>query len=116
MGIEDILKTNGSLYTAYDGATPSINPLATKTSELHAKPIGAAGYSLDGIDKTKVQGQYDGYADGLPLNLLPNPSTLDANGVEPTTALKDPLINTANNTFSNGTYRKFIDPKLAGRI
>jgi hypothetical protein len=115
MGIEDILKTNGSLYTAYDGATPSINPLATKTSELHAKPTGKAGYSLDGTDKTKVQGQYDGYADGV-LDILPAPSTLDVNGLVPTTALKDPLINTFNNTFSNGTYRKFIDPALAGRI
>jgi len=35
MGLLDKLQNNGSTLTAYNGTTPSINPLATQLSKLH---------------------------------------------------------------------------------
>ena len=49
MGLLDKLTTQGSNLTPYDGATPQINPLATKQSKLHADG-NQPGYSLNGSD------------------------------------------------------------------
>jgi hypothetical protein len=82
MGIQDILKTKGSTYTKYDGATPSVNPLATQASNLHADLAGTAGYSLDGASFNTVNQAFIQYDDGM-NNVLPQPSQLDLNGKTP---------------------------------
>ena len=81
MGIKDLLSTKGSNLTAYNGKTPSVNPLATDQSKLHAdgnKP----GYSLDGANFNVVNSNYNNYLDGT-INSLPRPSQLDLNGKTP---------------------------------
>ena len=81
MGIKDLLSTKGSNLTAYNGKTPSINPLATDQSKLHAdgnKP----GYSLAGSNFNTVNNNYNSYLDGV-NNFLPLPSNLDLNGKTP---------------------------------
>lgn len=83
MGIKDLLldPLKGSNLTAYNGATPSINPLATKSSKMHA--FGdTAGYSLNGAYSSEVNKDYQAYLDGVPNN-LPQPSQLDLNGKTP---------------------------------
>jgi hypothetical protein len=82
MGIQDILTTKGSAYTKYDGATPSVNPLATQASKLHADLAGTAGYSLDGASMSTVNTAFNQYDDGM-NNVLPQPSQLDMNGKTP---------------------------------
>jgi len=76
------LETNGSVYTSYDGSTPSTNPLATIASQMHATQAGSAGYSLNGSGQSTVQAGWASYNDGS-VNLLPNPSNLDLNGATP---------------------------------
>lgn len=75
MGLLDKLQQQGSPLTAYDGTTPSINPLATPQSQLQT-------YSLNGADKSNVNNAYQQYLDGT-INNLPQPSQLDLNGVTP---------------------------------
>ncbi len=77
MGLLDKLQNQGSTLTAYDGATPSINPLATPQSQMHT------GYSVNGANFSNVNGAYQEYLDGTP-NFLPTPSQLDLNGGTPT--------------------------------
>ena len=81
MGLLDKLTTEGSSLSTYDGATPSINPLATQQSKLHADG-NAPGYSLDGAQANLVATQFNDYLDGI-TNPLPLPSQLDLNGVTP---------------------------------
>jgi hypothetical protein len=75
MGLLNKLQQQGSPLTAYDGTTPSINPLATPQSQLQT-------YSLNGVDKSNVNNAYQQYLDGA-INNLPQPSQLDLNGVTP---------------------------------
>jgi hypothetical protein len=81
MGILNKLTTEGSAFTAYNGATPQVNPLATQQSKLHADG-DAPGYSLDGAFASAVAAQSNDYLDGV-TNPLPLPSQLDLNGVAP---------------------------------
>lgn len=81
MGLLDKLTNEGSSLSTYDGATPSINPLATQQSKLHANG-NAPGYSLDGAQANAVATQFNDYLDGV-TNPLPLPSQLDMNGVTP---------------------------------
>jgi hypothetical protein len=76
-----MLQTMGSTLTAYDGATPPTNPLATQASKLHADG-NQPGYSLNGAQFGTVNPQYQSYQDGA-VNPLPLPSSLDLNGVTP---------------------------------
>ena len=71
----------GTNLTPYHGTTPFINPLATKSSKLHADG-GKPGYSLDGSFKNQVTADYTEYNDGY-NNALPQPSQLDLNGKTP---------------------------------
>lgn len=103
MGLYDILLTNGSKYTAFDGQDPKINPLATKQSKMHADAAGTPSYSLDGSNFQQVNSDYQEYLDD-DANLLPFPSSLDINGKTPTTALKDPSVSSINDSFSKGEY------------
>ena len=81
MGLYNMLTTQGSTLTAYNGTTPPVNPLATQQSKLHADG-NAPGYSLNGANANLVTTQYNGYEDGTP-NQIPLPSQLDLNGVMP---------------------------------
>lgn len=83
MAILDLLTKNGSVYTPYDGATPTPNVLSTKASKMHATPTGDAGYSLDGAFTSDVVTAYNQYDDGV-VNNIPQPSGLDLNGKTPT--------------------------------
>ena len=78
MGLLDMLTTQGSTLTAYDGTTPPVNPLATQQSKLHADG-NAPGYSLNGTQASLVTNQYNLYDDGV-SNQIPLPSLLDING------------------------------------
>ena len=75
MGILDLLKTNGSNYTKYNGTTPTPNPGTTKQSKLHASN-DEPGSSLGGAFKSDVDKAYQAYDDGF-NNILPSPSQLD---------------------------------------
>jgi hypothetical protein len=92
MGLLDkLLNPNavgGTSLTAYHGTTPSVNPLATKSSKLHADG-GAPGYSLNGSNKNQVTADYTEYNDGY-NNALPQPSQLDLNGKSPSKYLDNP--------------------------
>jgi hypothetical protein len=88
MGLLDKLTTQGSNLTPYDGATPKINPLATKQSQLHANG-NQPGYSLDGSAAAIVTADYTSYNDGY-NNALPRPSQLDLNGKTPSKYLDNP--------------------------
>jgi hypothetical protein len=105
MGLLNKLTIQGSNLTPYDGGTPKINPLATKQSALHADPSGQASYSLDGSNFPFVNANYQSYDDG-DINVLPQPSELDTNGVIPISALKDPGVSSINNSFIKGEYLK----------
>lgn len=83
MGLKDKLLAQGSNLTAFDGATPSTNPLATQQSKMHYT------YSVNGADFGTVNNQYQQYLDGV-TNVLPAPSTLDLNGVTPSKYLDNP--------------------------
>lgn len=77
-----MLLTQGSPFTAApNGQTPSINPLATQQSTLHADGA-SAGYSLNGSDFSDVNSAYQAYNDGA-VNFLPQPSLLDLDGQTP---------------------------------
>lgn len=76
MGLLNKLTQQGSGLTAYNGATPSINPLATQGSKMHYT------YSINGVDAGTVNSQYQQYLDGA-VNILPLPSTLDLDGLTP---------------------------------
>lgn len=70
MGLLDKLQNNGSALTAYNGNTPSINPLATQLSKLHDS------YSTTGDNANQVNADFQSYLDGT-ANALPQPSILD---------------------------------------
>jgi len=70
MGLLDKLQNNGSTLTAYNGTTPSINPLATQLSKLHDS------YSTTGDNASQVNANFQGYLDGT-INVLPQPTNLD---------------------------------------
>jgi hypothetical protein len=72
MGLLDKLQNNGSALTAYNGKTPSINPLATQLSKLHDS------YSTTGDNVNQVNADFQSYLDGT-LNTLPQPTNLDIN-------------------------------------
>jgi hypothetical protein len=69
MGLLDKLTQQGSVLTAYDGATPLNTPGSNPTSKLHYE------YSVNG--NPFVNGQ-------------PNPSTLDLDGKTPSKYLDNP--------------------------
>jgi hypothetical protein len=77
MGLLDKLTNNGSTLSVGNGATPSINPLATAASRLHDS------YSINGSNASLVNSQYASYNDGA-INILPQPSQLDLDGATPT--------------------------------
>ena len=81
MGLLDKLTTAGSPYSYGNGTTPSVNPLATQLSTLHADG-SAPGYSLDGSDFSTTNAAFQQYNDGV-NNILPQPSQLDLNGTTP---------------------------------
>jgi hypothetical protein len=70
MGLLDKLQNNGSALTAYNGNTPSINPLATQLSKLHDS------YSTTGDNANQVNTDFQAYLDGT-ANALPQPTNLD---------------------------------------
>ena len=84
MGLLDMLtkgwskNPNGSAYAAQpNGATPPINPLSTKQSNLHYDVAkNGMGYSTVGANAGTVDAQYAQYADGV-VNLLPTPTEKD---------------------------------------
>jgi len=76
MGLLNKLTQQGSGLTAYNGASPSTNPLATQQSKMHYT------YSINGVDSGTVNSQYQQYLDGV-VNILPPPSTLDLDGLTP---------------------------------
>ena len=78
----------GTNLTPYHGTTPFLNPLATKSSKLHADG-GKPGYSLDGSATSIVTTDYTAYNDGY-NNALPQPSQLDLNGKTPSKYLDNP--------------------------
>ena len=79
MGLLDKLtKQGGTNLSLYDGATPKVNPGATKQSKLHAFG-NTPGYSLNGNFNSDVTTAYTEYNDGY-NNALPQPSQLDKNG------------------------------------
>jgi hypothetical protein len=103
MSLKNLLLGPGSAYTAYDGKTPKVNPLATKQSTMHAVN-NTAGYSIAGNYTQQTNNDYQQYLDGV-INFLPQPSLLDAaNGLLPTTALKDPNVGNINDSFKKGQY------------
>ena len=77
--LNKLTKQGGSNLSPYDGATPSVNPGATKQSKLHAFG-NKAGYSINGTFASDVNNAYVQYNDGY-NNALPQPSQLDRNGV-----------------------------------
>ena len=107
MGLNDTLLNQGSRYSKYNGQDPSVNPLATRQSQLHgtqASPRGgAAGYSIDGAYQKEVNKYYAEYDDGV-VNALPRPSDYDISGVNPIGPLRDPNTPPINNTFIKGEY------------
>jgi hypothetical protein len=88
MALLDMLTNQGSSFTAFNGSTPAINPLATKQSKLHADAAGAAGYSLTGDYAMSVNTDFQSYLDGT-SKPLPQPSQLDL-GVSPSKYLDNP--------------------------
>ena len=103
MGLLDKLINGNSVLSKYNGGPGIVNPGATKQSKLHADG-SKASYSLDGANFASVNAAYIGYDDNTPNN-LPQPSELDINGVNPTSALRDPNTPGVNNSFSKGTYK-----------
>ena len=82
MGLLNKLQQGESTLTAFNGSTPSVNPLSTNQSNLHATPEGTAGYSLDGNFFPAVNTAFQTYLDGT-NNILPQPSQLDLGGATP---------------------------------
>lgn len=77
MGLLDKLQQDGSNLTPFDGATPTVNQLATAQSPLHDS------YSITGQNVGEVNNLYQQYLDGT-NNILPTPSQLDLNAEPPT--------------------------------
>jgi hypothetical protein len=77
--LNKLTKQGGTNLSPYDGATPKVNPGATKQSKLHAFG-NTPGYSLNGAYTPDVTAAYTEYNDGY-NNALPQPSQLDRNGV-----------------------------------
>lgn len=103
MSLKNLLLGPGSAYTAYDGKTPKINPLATKQSTMHAVN-NTAGYSISGDYAAITNNDYQFYQDGA-VNFLPKPSKLDAaDGQTPTSALRDANVSSINDSFKKGQY------------
>jgi hypothetical protein len=90
MGLLDQLKKTGSPFSSGNGATPSINPGATKQSKLHADG-SQPSYSLTGANAAIVTKAYTEYNDGY-NNALPQPSQLDLDGKKPVVAGKLPYL------------------------
>jgi hypothetical protein len=67
-------KTGTPLSITKNGSTPSINPLATKNSNLHASG-NQPGWSLLGYNYSLVNPFYLLYVDGVD-NALPRPTKL----------------------------------------
>ena len=99
MGLRDKLEKpgEGSILSKHDGATPSINGLATDASELQN------AYSLSGENFSLVNSQFQNYEDGA-VNILPPPSILDIDGIKPKGALRVSGYGRMNNSFEKGTY------------
>jgi len=76
--LNKLTKQGGTNLSPYDGATPKVNPGATKQSKLHAFG-NTPGYSLNGSYSSNVNAAYTSYNDGY-NNALPQPSQLDKNG------------------------------------
>ena len=93
MGLINKLKTNGSVYSKYNGADPVIED--KKQSKLHKE------YSINGEPL---------------LNGLPNPSEYDLNGVPPSTPNRDGNYTPINNSFEHGTYINSAPTEGIGRI
>ena len=88
MGLLNMLLNQGSPLSIANGATPSINLLATNQSPLHySNPNG--GYSIDGSDAGTVINAWNQYVDGY-ANTIPQPSQLDLNGTTPSRYLDNP--------------------------
>jgi hypothetical protein len=87
MGLLNMLTTSGTKLSLKNGATPSINPGATKQSKLHADGISPS-YSMNGANAQTVNAAYVAYNDGY-NNALPQPSQLDLNGVTPSQYLNN---------------------------
>jgi hypothetical protein len=90
MGLLDRLKTSPAPLSVNNGATPPINPGATKQSKLHADGTQPS-YSLNGSNFIDVNKAYVEYRDGY-NNALPQPSQLDLNGSTPKVAGKLPYL------------------------
>jgi len=90
MGLLDQLKNSGSPLSSGNGATPSVNPGATKQSKLHADG-NQPSYSLTGANAAIVTKAYTEYNDGY-NNALPQPSQLDLEGKKPVVAGKLPYL------------------------
>jgi len=104
LGLLSFLEGNGSIFaygaqptTPTNGTTPSINPLATNQSKLHAygQGEGQPGYSYDGSNLTEILPQFNEYNDG-DLNVLPDPTKLDLNDPVGVPGLP-PSYNSTNN-------------------
>jgi hypothetical protein len=87
MGLLNMLTTAGTPLSINNGATPSINPGATKQSKLHADGI-LPSYSMNGANVRDVRAAYVAYNDGY-NNSLPQPSQLDLNGAIPSQYLNN---------------------------
>ena len=87
-GLLDKLQKDGSVLTAYNGATPPTNIGATKSSKLHASN-NTPGYSLNGNFSSEATTAFQQYVDGVG-NTLPQPSQLDLNGTTPARYLDNP--------------------------
>jgi hypothetical protein len=81
MGLQDTLTIKGSKLSAANGGAILTNPLATKTSPLHANGSDP-GYSISGAAFGEVNKSFQLYNDGM-NNVLPQPSKLDLNGKTP---------------------------------
>lgn len=77
----NMLTTQGSAFTAYNGTTPSVNPLGTQASKMHTDG-NQPGYSLAGAQFATVNPEYQAYLDGT-VNPLPLPTTLGLGGATP---------------------------------
>ena len=90
MGLLDKLTSGQASATSLNGLTPTTPNFAQST--LHKT------YSINGDPKANNLRAQNG--------ILPQPSSLDINGVEPSTALNDPRYGPTGKqlSFRNGTY------------
>tara|TARA_R110000772_G_scaffold55214_2_gene125955 strand:+ start:972 stop:1274 length:303 start_codon:yes stop_codon:yes gene_type:complete len=92
MSLKNRLLSGESTLSNLNGGTATVPDF--KSSKLHYE------YSING--NPNIPGK-------------PDKSTLDLEGVKPTSANKDATTISINNTFKNGTYNSGIDPELLGR-